>query len=236
MGWRRQTFLAIGSRLAGRLVRGQLMAAEAMEMGRWLRDSGYRCTLFAPNREELFEAVGRQIENKIVLYLEFGVFEGASMRSWSSLLKNPKSSLHGFDSFIGLPEDWLPGIEKGHFSTNGECPVIPDPRVKFFKGWFQETLPHYSLPPHDVMVVNVDSDLYLPARYVLDFLSPHFRPGDFVYFDNFHVPHDEVRAFREFMRNTGITFSLFGTTKGFARPVFKCDGIARPSINKSPAR
>src|ERR1035437_6187600 len=193
MAWKRQVCLAIGSRLAGKFVRNQLMVAETMEMGRWLRDSGYRCSVFAPNREALFEAVGRHVEDSVVLYLEFGVFEGASMRSWSYLLKNPKSSLHGFDSFIGLPEDWLPGIEKGHFSTGGNYPMIADPRVKFFKGWFQETLPHYSLPHHDIMIANIDSDLYLPARYVLDFLAPYFCPGDFVYFDNFHIPHDEVR-------------------------------------------
>jgi hypothetical protein len=95
--------------------------------------------------------------------------------------------------------------------------------VKFFKGWFHETLPQYVVPPHDVLVVCIDSDLYLPARYVLDFLEPHLRTGDFVYFDEFHIPHDEVRAFREFSRNTGMVFSLFGATKGFAGTVFRCE-------------
>jgi hypothetical protein len=31
------------------------------------------------------------------------------------------------------------------------------PRVKFFKGWFEETLPGHSVPDHDVMVVNFDA-------------------------------------------------------------------------------
>jgi len=213
----------VGSHLPGGLVNGSLAVAEALEMGQWLRASGYMCKSFAPNREALFEAVARRIEHSAVLYLEFGVWQGASMRAWSTLLKNPESQLHGFDSFVGLPEDWIPGFQKGHFSTGGDCPNSVDPRVKFFKGWFHETLPHYVLPPHEVLVINIDSDLYLPARYVLDFLAPHFRPGDFLYFDEFHIPHDEVRAFREFTRNTDVAFSLFGATMGYSGTVFKCE-------------
>ena len=38
-------------------------------------------------------------------------------------------------------------FKKGLFSTNGQPPQIDDPRVKFFKGWFEETLPHYRPPP-----------------------------------------------------------------------------------------
>jgi hypothetical protein len=197
-------------------------------MGHWLRTSGYSRKSITPNREALFEKIAHEVENRVVLYLEFGVWQGASIAKWSTLLKNPESRLHGFDSFIGLTEDWIPGIQKGHFSTEGNCPDCTDPRVKFFKGWFQETLPHYVVPPHDVLVVSIDSDLYLPARYVLDFLTPHLRPGDFLYFDEFHIPHDEARAFREFSRNTGMVFSLFGATKGFVNVMFRCE--ESPSI------
>lgn len=205
-------------------------------MGHWLRASGYKRQSIAPNREALFEKIAREVEHRIVLYLEFGVWQGASIAKWSTLLKNPESMLHGFDSFVGLPQDWMQGIQKGHFSTKGKCPDCTDPRVKFFKGLFHETLPHYVIPPHDVLVISIDCDLYLAARYVLDFLEPHLRPGDFMYFDEFHIPHDEVRAFREFSRNTGRVFSLFGATEGFAGVVFRCGespqivGSATPGI------
>jgi hypothetical protein len=223
MGWKRQCCLQVDARLPGRLASGALALAETLEMGRWLHAARYSLKPSYPNREALFEAVASSLQNKIVLYLEFGVWRGDSMRAWSNLLKNPNSRLHGFDSFIGLPEDWMPGFEKGHFSTDGACPALMDTRVEFFKGWFHETLPSYVLPPHDNLIVNIDSDLYLPARYVLDFLAPHFRPGDLVYFDEFHVPHDEVRAFREFIRNSGAVFSLFDATAGFSGVVFKCE-------------
>ena len=236
MSLKRQLCLNVGSHLPAWLVGDCLAVAETFEMGRWLRTAGYAPRTHAPNRDELFEAVGRQIENRVVLYLEFGVWKGASMQAWSTLLKNPESNLHGFDSFVGLPEDWLPGIQKGHFSTGGRCPALDDPRVRFFKGWFHETLPRYVLPLHDVLVVNIDSDLYLPARYVLDFLAPHFRPGDFVYFDEFHIPHDEVRAFREFVRNTGLVFSLIGATQGCSGAVFKCEASPNPAVSGLPSR
>jgi hypothetical protein len=197
-------------------------------MGHWLRASGYSCERLASTREDLFRQVAREIADRNVLYLEFGVWQGASMRTWSNLLKNPSSNLHGFDSFEGLPEDWIDGHSKGHFSTGGTVPSIPDVRLRFYKGWFQDTLPAYTLPDHDVLVASIDCDLYQPARYVLDFLAPHFRAGDFLYFDEFHLPQHEVRSFREFINgNQDLAFSLVGATSGFTGTVFKCSKRAR---------
>src|SRR4051794_18834378 len=39
-------------------------------------------------------------------YLEFGVWEGASMRWWAARNTHPDSSFVGFDSFEGLPVNW----------------------------------------------------------------------------------------------------------------------------------
>ena len=58
------------------------------------------------DRTEVFDVVAKNVRDRDVLYLEFGVFEGQSMRYWSNALKNPKARLHGFDSFEGLPEDF----------------------------------------------------------------------------------------------------------------------------------
>jgi hypothetical protein len=232
MGWKRQACLNLGSLLPRWLVNNGLELAESLEMGRWLSDSRYTCKSFFATRECLFKEIARSIENRVVLYLEFGVWQGASMQLWSTLIKHPQSKLHGFDSFVGLPEDWMSGFQKGHFSTNGLLPNVADSRVSFFKGWFHETLPNYALPPHDILVVSIDCDLYLPARYVLDFLAPHFRPGDFVYFDEFHIPRHEVRAFREFRQNNGIVFSLYGATEGFAGAAYNVlDRVPAPDKN-----
>jgi hypothetical protein len=56
-----------------------------------------------------------------ILYLEFGVYAGDSMRAWSQLNRNTQSRLIGFDTFEGLPEAWA-GLEKGHFDLGGRPP------------------------------------------------------------------------------------------------------------------
>ena len=79
-------------------------------------------------------------------YLEFGVFQGESMRHWVTLNQHPDSRFYGFDSFEGLPEDWkrFDGqMVKAHFDVKGSVPDIDDPRVSFVRGWFQETVDEF---------------------------------------------------------------------------------------------
>jgi hypothetical protein len=112
-------------------------------IGYWMRSRGFRVPGRVGSRQKVFEIAAAEICDRDVLYLEFGVYRGESMGTWSRLLRNPKSKLHGFDSFEGLPETWDLGSEVGHFTTKGAVPVIDDSRVTFFKGWFSETLPRY---------------------------------------------------------------------------------------------
>src|ERR1700677_4417473 len=64
-------------------------------------------------------------------YLEFGVYKGYSLRVWANLNRNSASRLFGFDSFEGLPEDWVASKPKGTFTTGGKAPDIGDRRVDF---------------------------------------------------------------------------------------------------------
>src|SRR5438067_9994681 len=95
-------------------------AISFLEMGRWFKANGYNfhnSYRFA-NRSDLYAAIASKIGDEVVLYLEFGVWQGASLRIWSKLLRNPLSSLHGFDSFEGLPEAWNTK-SKGDFDVKG---------------------------------------------------------------------------------------------------------------------
>lgn len=194
-----------------------------------MRQQGCQVTEQTSRRRDLFDEIAAGISDKKILYLEFGVASGNSMRYWSALLKNPASRLHGFDTFNGLPQDWHPGGEKGAYSTNGHSPEINDPRVQFFIGLFEDTLPRYTPPQgYETLVINIDCDLYYidcdlcpSAAFVLKSLNPYFRSGTFLYFDEFAFDN-EPRAFHEFQATTGKRFSLLAATKAYAQVVFQC--------------
>ena len=196
-----------------------------LAVGRWMKDNHYSVEHRLACRERIFELIAKDVATRRVLYMEFGVSDGRATRYWSKLLRHPESHLHGFDSFEGLPESWEgTDRDKGHFSTNGAIPQIDDARIRFFKGWFQDTLPTYKAPPHDVLVIILDADLYSSTACVLSYLRDLVVPGTYIYFDEFNHRFHELRAFDEFIRETGMKFSLVGATKtlehvAFCRPV-----------------
>ena len=134
----------------------------------------------------------------------------------------------GFDSFEGLPQGWAAGPWfKGQYSQAGAVPVIDDKRVKFFKGWFNQTLPTYSVPDHEVLVVNLDADIYSSTIYVLQWLRPLLKSGSFIYFDEFNHVEDELRAFEEYVAETGLKFKPVATDGILSHLAFECDGVAK---------
>jgi len=190
-------------------------------VGHWVKSRGFRVLQHVDSREQVFGIAAEEIRDREVLYLEFGVYRGRSMRIWSSLLRNPGSKLHGFDSFEGLPESWDLSAEKGHFAMEGAVPAIDDSRVSFFKGWFSETLPRYVLPTHERLFVNFDADLYSSTKTVLDFLKPHISLGTYLYFDEFQAREHESKAFDEFLSETGWTFQVVAASRGLTHVLFQ---------------
>ena len=215
-----------GSRLSGHHLHQLQMAINYMKIGDWMSRHGFHFSHRVRDRSAVFSAVANQVCDSRVLYLEFGVFEGASMQYWSSSLKHPDAMLHGFDSFEGLPEDFdLHGpYTKGTFDVKGMTPAIDDDRVQFCKGWFDQVLPTYEIPKHEVLVINMDADLYSSTIYVLRHLRPYFKPGTFLYFDDMSRPEHEPRAFDEFMRESGLKFQPVCADQSLNRVFFKCVG------------
>ena len=78
-------------------------ALNYLYVSRWMKDHQFSPTYVLKERRELIATVAQLISNAEVLYLEFGVWKGDSIRQWSDLLKHSASRLHGFDSFEGLP-------------------------------------------------------------------------------------------------------------------------------------
>ena len=103
-------------------------------------------------------------------------------------------------------------------------PVIDDARVRFFKGWFNETLSSYVAPEHDVLMVNLDADLYSSTACVLSEIEELIVPGSYIYFDEMnHVEH-EPKAFREFICRSGRSFRPIACDRTLAHVAFECVG------------
>jgi hypothetical protein len=174
-----------------------------LKIGRWMHNHDFIFPVRVSCREEVWAAMIDKLRDQKVLYMEFGVAFGESLRYWSRELKNPTAAFHGFDSFEGLPEQAGPWYE-GQFGASGRVPIIDDSRVTIFKGWFYQVLPHYRLPPHDVLVINMDADLYSLTIYVLSYLSPQIKPGTLIYFDEMNHLDQELRALDEFTTQNSI--------------------------------
>lgn len=86
--------------------------------------------------EALWEfAIGQMA--KIGLFLEFGVFEGYSINFFAERMNN---EIHGFDSFEGLPENWVTHGTKGEFSLEGKAPKVRS-NVTLHPGRGEQPLP-----------------------------------------------------------------------------------------------
>lgn len=212
----------IGARLSPTLLYRLQAVVNHMKLGRWMRDHDYRFDRALPDRWDVFDVMLERVHDERVLYLEFGVFKGRTTRYWSARLRHPQAVLHGFDSFEGLPEEWA-GHPKGHiFNARGEIPVIEDPRVRFFKGWFDRVLPTYAVPDHDRLVLIMDADLHSSTTYVLQHLRPLIRPGTLIYFDEMNHLEHEPRAFDDFMRETGLKFKPIAADRTLTYACFEC--------------
>ena len=112
-------------------------------------------------RPELHHFVCDRYAGQAIDYMEFGVWQGASLRMWIEMNQHPKSRFFGFDSFVGLPEDWGK-YPKGTCDVAGKPPDISDQRVKFYTGWFQDSVPGFLAAFRDSdrpLVIHCDADL-----------------------------------------------------------------------------
>jgi macrocin-O-methyltransferase TylF-like protien len=215
------TLARLGERSSPRTMFMLDTAVNYLHVGYWLRQHDFTTRRRVDHPTRLFDLVASEVRGRRVLYLEFGVFRGASMRYWSRILSDPTAQLHGFDTFEGLPEAWHGEKGAGHFDTGGEVPAIEDPRVSFHKGLFQDTLPGFPWPEHDVLVVNMDADLYSSTRTVLGLIGDRLLPGSYLYFDEFMDRNHELRAFEEFLAETGARFELRGATRQYSGVLFQ---------------
>jgi len=142
-------------------------------------------------------------------YLEFGVFTGGTIRYMARCIGN--RTIHGFDSFEGLPEPWSGfGLSGKSFDVNGRLPYVPD-NVALHCGYFDRSLPLWlNDHPGQVAFIHVDCDLYSSTKTILDLLAPRLVNGTIILFDEyFNYPgweQHEFKAFQEFVAARGVKY------------------------------
>lgn len=143
------------------------------------------------------------------LHLEFGVYQGRSITFLATT--KPTQEFFGFDSFIGLKEDWTGTyMKKGHFDVGGQLPPVPK-NVTLIKGFFQDTLVDFLNTNQQVVsFVNFDADTYESTLYILEEIRGRLRPGSILVFDEFMGFHGykqgEYLAWKEFSIKYSIQY------------------------------
>jgi hypothetical protein len=144
--------------------------------------------------------------------LEFGVWYGTSI-NWMANTR-PDNVFHGFDSFEGLPEDWIRGHPKGHFKVD-RSKLKFAPNVVLHEGLFGDTIPAFLAENgnHPIKFIHIDCDLGSSCDTVLELLEKRIA-GCLLLFDEFYnylgYEDHEFRSFLDFINRTGAGFEIVG--------------------------
>ena len=123
--------------------------------------------------------------------LEFGVFQGKTIKHIANAF--PNKIIWGFDSFEGLPEDWIlndnediPLRPAGYFALP-ELPEVPA-NVKLVKGFFDQSLPKWlkENPIQQISILHIDCDLYSSTATVFDLLNYFIKKDTIIIFDELY--------------------------------------------------
>jgi len=148
-------------------------------------------------------------------WLDFGVFRGWSVNMTSLMLQRSPVTVHGFDTWEGLPEQWQGHMGAGQFSTGGVLPLVRA-GVHLHKGFFNETLPRWlkANPSTPIYGISVDCDLYNGSMDVLTLLGPLLQRGSIIHFHELRHKEEggqvmeEARALRDWLKTMPPSFRM----------------------------
>ena len=169
--------------------------------------------------EKLYENLINK-DNEIQL-IEFGVFEGRSLKIFSNLNSNSNSKFFGFDSFNGLKEQYGYGIfggkKRGAFKLDNKNSLnFDDNRIAIIDGYFNETLKKNLIlfSKDKETFIHFDADLYTSTLYCLTMLHGHFNSYVAI-FDEF--PMDECSALQDYASSYNVNIEFLACTQDGVR-------------------
>lgn len=139
--------------------------------------------------------------------LEFGVYRGSSYVWQAKQMQERylKSTLIGFDSWKGLPEEtpgvWVPERHRPGSYASSKSDVLQKlegikcDRFTLVDGLFSDSLTlELQKSIRNVIFINIDVDLYKSTVELLDFVRPLLQPGTILYWDDWRDPRDGYKG------------------------------------------
>ena len=144
-------------------------------------------------------------------WAEFGVSSGGTARVILGLMP-PNVYLYLFDSFLGLPEDWICNGQvfgRHHKGDYGMGLVnLVDKRIKVIAGLFCNTVSEFArLHQKPLAFIHIDCDLYSSSRDVMEGIGGLIAPNTIIVFDDYHSyagngwKEHGYKAFQEFAQS-----------------------------------
>lgn len=163
-------------------------------------------------REQIWHLYLQNHEEKSI-FLEFGVWNGRSI-NYMALIR-PDCIFHGFDSFEGLPENWIVGHEKGHFKTEFIKLKFRE-NIIIHKGWFEDTIKEIKCCNQKITGIHIDCDLGSSTTTILNELKDLIIENkplllfDEMYNYNGFEKH-EFKSFLDWVNENNLNFKVEAT-------------------------
>jgi hypothetical protein len=131
----------------------------------------------------------------------------------------PERKFSGFDSFVGLQEDWTGNqFLTGAFSRKGKVPNVPG-NLSLYKGWFKDSLPDFLWVNNDkISFIHFDADTFESTLDVLIMLKERLRIGTVIVFDEYFAypnwENGEFKAWKEFTEANKIQYRYLAFATG----------------------
>lgn len=156
---------------------------------------------------------------------ECGVFKGASLSRFAMMRElfpsSTMKSIYAFDTFGQFPDtDYEPDqpIRSKFISDAGENSISAEQMkivlehkginsgVKYVEGDITDTVPQFISINPDIKFsfINLDTDIYEPAKTILEFLYPRLTPGGVMILDDYGVFPGETKAVDEYFAGTPV--------------------------------
>jgi hypothetical protein len=162
--------------------------------------------------------------------VECGVFKGASLirfAAFRELLGSPYSKkIVGFDTFGTFPDtDYGPDmaarerfVDAAGAESIGVAQLVgvlerqgTNRHLELVEGDVCESVPAYvdEHPELRISLLNLDTDVYEPARVILEHLYPRIVPGGVLILDDYGTFPGETDAVDEYFRGAPVTIEKF---------------------------